>query len=137
MMKIYKTLQDIPEDIIYEIDWDMTPEEAIAKHLEWGPLRSQSMYESKYGDNETYYFCINTWKDDNVLHLIYRKGFDSLELGKFDIQYTPTENLTLIAETSFIERVGNVDIDFNGMGFHLTTELPLVQASGNCGGCAC
>jgi len=29
-------------DIINSVNWEMTPEEAISLHLEWGPLRSVS-----------------------------------------------------------------------------------------------
>jgi len=86
-----KKLCDIPQDIMDEVDWEMTPEEAIAKHLEWGPLRSQSMYESKYGDNVTIYFVINTWGKEEKLQLVKRKGFDSWDLGQFDI---PDDMLT-------------------------------------------
>lgn len=81
---MYKKFTDIPNEVVYAIDWEMTPEEAIALHLEWGPLRSQSMYNSRDKDNETIYFCVNTWDEKKQLHLIKRKGFDVYELGKFD-----------------------------------------------------
>jgi hypothetical protein len=70
-------------DIINSVDWEMTPEEAIALHLEWGPLRSQAYYNSRDSDNETVYFVINTWKNPPVLTLVRRKGFDSEDLGVF------------------------------------------------------
>ena len=49
------SLSDIKKDfhLINSVDWDMTPEEAIALHLEWGPLRSQKYYNSRDNDNET------------------------------------------------------------------------------------
>ena len=47
--------------LLDSIDWEMTPEEAIALHLEWGPLRDQSYYNSRDSNNETVYFIINTW----------------------------------------------------------------------------
>ena len=59
-------------DLVNSVDWDMTPEEAIALHLEWGPLRSQSYYNSRDNENETVYFVINTWKKPPVLTLIRR-----------------------------------------------------------------
>jgi len=70
-------------NLINSVDWDMTPEEAIALHLEWGPLRSQAYYNSRDNDNETVYFVINTWKNSPILTLVRRKGFDSEELGEF------------------------------------------------------
>jgi hypothetical protein len=78
-------LQEIKNDfdLINAVDWEMTPEEAIALHLEWGPLRSQAYYNSRDNDNETVYFVINTWKRPPILTLVRRKGFDSEELGNF------------------------------------------------------
>ncbi len=70
-------------DIVNSVDWEMTPEEAIALHLEWGPLRSQKYYNSRDNDNETVYFVINTWKRPPILTLVRRKGFDSEDLGNF------------------------------------------------------
>jgi hypothetical protein len=72
-------------NLINSVDWDMTPEEAIALHLEWGPLRSQNYYNSRDNNNETVYFVINTWKNPPVLTLVRRKGFDSEELGNFSL----------------------------------------------------
>jgi len=70
-------------DIINALDLNMTPEEAVALHLEWGPLRSQAYYNSRDTDNETVYFVINTWRLPPILTLVRRKGFDSEELGNF------------------------------------------------------
>ena len=78
-------LKDIKENtrLVNSVDWEMTPEEAIALHLEWGPLRSQAYYNSRDNNNETVYFVINTWKKPPILTLVRRKGFDSEELGSF------------------------------------------------------
>ena len=80
-------LHDIKNNynLVNSVDWNMTPEEAIALHLEWGPLRSQSYYNSRDNDNETVYFVINTWKKTPILTLIRRKGFDSEEVGNFKL----------------------------------------------------
>lgn len=80
-------LSDIKKDtnLLNSIDWEMTPEEAIALHLEWGPLRSQSYYNSRDNSNETVYFVIDTWKSKPALKLIRRKGFDSEELGIYEL----------------------------------------------------
>ncbi len=72
-------------DLVNSVDWEMTPEEAIALHLEWGPLRSQAYYNSRDNDNETVYFVINTWKRPPILTLVRRRGFDSEELGNFKL----------------------------------------------------
>ncbi|OQY53238.1 MAG: hypothetical protein B6230_00810 [Desulfobacteraceae bacterium 4572_89] len=93
-------LHDIKTDynLVNAVDWEMTPEEAIALHLEWGPLRSQSYYNSRDNDNETVYFVINTWKKQPILTLVRRKGFDSEELGNFKLP----RNL----EDEFMEGIG-------------------------------
>lgn len=95
------TLNDIKNNynLLYSIDWEMTPEEAIALHLEWGPLRSQAYYNSRDNDNETIYFVIDTWKNPPILILVKRKGFDSEELGKFKLP----DNL----EKTFLKQIGN------------------------------
>ena len=62
------------------LDWEMTPEEAIALHLEWGPLRDLSYYNSRDANNETVYFVINTWKNPPLVTLVRRRGFDAEEL---------------------------------------------------------
>lgn len=72
-------------DIVNSVDWDMTPEEAIALHLEWGPLRSLSYYNSRDSNNETVYFVISTWKEKPNIKLVRRKGFDSEELASFHL----------------------------------------------------
>lgn len=76
-------LKDIKKDlnIVNAVDWDMTPEEAIALHLEWGQLRGQAYYRDH--NSETVYFSINTWKNPPIVSLIKRKGFDSEELSTF------------------------------------------------------
>jgi hypothetical protein len=93
-------LHDIKNDynLVNAVDWEMTPEEAIALHLEWGPLRSQSYYNSRDNDNETVYFVINTWKRLPILTLVRRRGFDSEELGNFKLP----QNL----EVEFMDGIG-------------------------------
>jgi len=78
-----KDFKDIPLDIVNAIDWEMTPEESIAIHLEWGQLRNQKYYMDK--DHVTIYFCVYTWKIPHTIQLIKRKGFDVFTLGTFDI----------------------------------------------------
>ncbi|ACN17137.1 conserved hypothetical protein [Desulforapulum autotrophicum HRM2] len=78
-------LNDIKKNlnVLNAVDWDMTPEEAIALHLEWGPLRDLSYYNSRDNNNETVYFVMNTWKNPPIITLVRRRGFDSEELASF------------------------------------------------------
>lgn len=80
-----RNLRDINTELQNEIQWEMTPEEAIALHLEWGPLRNQAYYNSRDSENETIYFIINTWKSEPQLQLVKRKGFDMETIGKFKL----------------------------------------------------
>ncbi|MDA3916577.1 MAG: hypothetical protein PF690_06360 [Deltaproteobacteria bacterium] len=95
-MNIHEIKDDF--DLVNSVDWEMTPEEAIALHLEWGPLRSQAYYNSRDNENETVYFVINTWKKPPVLTLIRRKGFDSEDIGNFRLP----KNL----EDDFMKEIG-------------------------------
>jgi hypothetical protein len=95
-MKIHELKKDY--NLVNSIDWEMTPEEAIALHLEWGPLRSQAYYNSRDNENETVYFVIDTWKKLPILTLVRRKGFDSEYLGMFTL---PKE-----LEDNFMKEVG-------------------------------
>lgn len=94
------TLEEIKKDlnIVNNVDWEMTPEEAIALHLEWGPLRDLSYYNSRDANNETIYFVVNTWKTPPLVSLVRRKGFDSEDLVTF--------NLPERLEKTFMESVG-------------------------------
>ncbi len=80
-------LNDIKKNlnIVNAVDWNMTPEEAIALHLEWGPLRDLSYYNSRDNNNETVYFVMNTWKKKPFITLVRRKGFDSEEIASFPL----------------------------------------------------
>lgn len=95
-MKIHEIKDNF--NLVNSVDWEMTPEEAIALHLEWGPLRSQAYYNSRDNENETVYFVINTWKKPPILTLIRRKGFDSEDLGNFRLP----KNL----EDDFMKEIG-------------------------------
>jgi len=47
------------------------------------------------------------------------------------------DDVILVADKDLLSRVGDINVDFNGMGFNLSTEIPLVKASMSCGGCSC
>jgi len=99
------TLDELREDreLVNSINWDMTPEEAISLHLEWGPLRDQSYYNSRDSENETVYFIISTWEEVPTLYLVKRKGFSS--------DYVLIMELPERFVKDFIDEVGN----FNGV----------------------
>jgi len=82
-VKKYNNLKELPIEICNAIDFDITPDEAIALHLEWGQLRSQKYYNTS--SDSTFHFCINTWGKKLELNLVKRKGFDSWVIGIFDV----------------------------------------------------
>jgi len=69
-----------------EIDWDMTPEEAVTMYLEWGnnwrrgeraPVRSKRDVSN--------YFVLNTWQRPPVVMLVQRNSEGVEELAVLDI----------------------------------------------------
>ena len=69
-----------------DIDWGMTPEEAVTMYLEWGnnwrrgeraPVRSKSDVSN--------YFVLNTWQRPPVVMLVQRNSEDMQELAELDI----------------------------------------------------
>ncbi|MBW2344341.1 MAG: hypothetical protein JRF53_10095 [Deltaproteobacteria bacterium] len=60
-------LEDIKNDmeLVNDIDWDMTPEEAVTLYLEWGNNWSHGkMIRSK--EDVSHYFVLNTWEDTGL-----------------------------------------------------------------------
>jgi len=82
-----KTLKDIKNDrrLINEIDWDMTPDEAVRLYLEWGNnwTRGNDVIRSK--KDVSHYFAVNNWKDKPVIYFIRRNSEDAHELAKFEM----------------------------------------------------
>jgi hypothetical protein len=69
-----------------DIDWDMTPEEAVTLYLEWGnnwrcgeraPVRSKN--------DVSIYFVLNTWQRPPVITLVRRNSECMEELVTLDL----------------------------------------------------
>lgn len=65
-----------------DIDWDLTPEDAVTMYLEWGnndwrgeraPVRSKS--------DESVYFVVDAWENPPVIRLIRRNSENAVELA--------------------------------------------------------
>ena len=93
-------LNDIKKDLnlINQIEWEMTPEDAVMRYLEWGnnPALGKQVIRSKR-DYSTY-FVVNTWYDP-VIYLIRRNSEDAKELAT--IRMPPD------LERRFLESVGH------------------------------
>lgn len=82
------TLEDLKRrpELVDEINWDMTPEEAVRLYLEWGNnwargdgyvIRSKSDY--------TTYFVVNCWSRPYYIYLLRRNSEEAQELARFEL----------------------------------------------------
>lgn len=72
--------------IIDEIDWKMTPEEAVRLYLEWGNnwARGDGYVIASKTDYTTY-FVVNCWKRPYMIYLIKRNSEEAQELAQFEL----------------------------------------------------
>ena len=68
-------------DLLNEIDWEMTPEEAVRLYLEWGNNWASGNYVIRSKNDEALYFVVNTWKDKPVIYLVRRNSEDAKEIA--------------------------------------------------------
>jgi hypothetical protein len=82
------SLEDLKKkpDLIDEINWDMTPEEAVRLYLEWGNnwARGDGYVIRSKGDFTTY-FVVNCWNRPYYIYLIRRNSDEATELAKFEL----------------------------------------------------
>jgi len=73
-------------DIVNEIDWDMTPEEAVRLYLEWGNnwARGDGYVIASKSDYTTY-FVVNCWNRPYMIYLIQRNSDEARELAAFEL----------------------------------------------------
>lgn len=78
------TLEDIRNDfdLLNNIDWKMTPEEAVRLYLEWGNNWAHSNYVIRSSDDVSYYFVVNSWEVVPVIYLIRRNSEEAVEMAK-------------------------------------------------------
>lgn len=72
-------------DIFNEIDWDMTPEEAVRLYLEWGNNWIGGKHMTRNGSEVSVYFTVFAWEDPPVIYLNRRSMKDAEELARIDI----------------------------------------------------
>jgi len=80
-------LQDIKNDdeLLYAIDWNMTPEEAVRLYLEWGNNWVGGDYVIRSKDDVTHYFVVNTWAAEPVIYFIRRNSDEAVELAEINM----------------------------------------------------
>jgi len=81
------TLEEIQKDtqLINDIDWDMTPEEAVTLYLEWGNNWAHGNYVIRSKNDVSHYFVINNWDEKPVIFLVRRNSEEVKEIAKFDM----------------------------------------------------
>lgn len=82
------TLEELKQraDLIDEINWEMTPEEAVRLYLEWGNnwARGDGYVIRSKGDYTTY-FVVNCWNKPYFIYLIRRNSDEAHELARFEL----------------------------------------------------
>ncbi len=86
-------------ELLNNINWEMTPEEAVTLYLEWGNNWARSNYVIRSKNDVAYYFAVNTWEERPVIYLIRRNSEDTQELAR--IHMPPA------LEKCFLESIGN------------------------------
>lgn len=86
-------------EVVNDIDWDMTPEEAVTLYLEWGNNWSHGKHLVRSKDDVSHYFVVNTWEDSPVIYLIRRNSDGAVEVAKLTLPEDLGER--------FLEHVGH------------------------------
>lgn len=68
-------------EILNQIDWEMTPEEAVRLYLEWGNNWAHSNYVIRSKSDVTCYFMVYAWEGPPVIYLIRRNSEQAEELA--------------------------------------------------------
>lgn len=65
------------------IDWEMTPEDAVAIYLEWGNngYRGGYQYAVRGKEDDSHYFVISTWNEQPTVTLLHRNSDGATELA--------------------------------------------------------
>jgi hypothetical protein len=73
------------QKLINDINWDMTPEEAVRLYLEWGNNWTRGNYVIRGKDDVSLYFVVNTWGETPVVYLIRRNSDAAEELAEIEL----------------------------------------------------
>ena len=73
-------------DLLDEVDWEMTPEQAVKLYLEWGNTDwGSGKYVIRSKSDYTTYFVVNCWSKPYYIYLIRRNSDEAVELAKFEL----------------------------------------------------
>jgi len=96
MMQIDEIRQN--RQLLNDIDWNMTPEEAVRLYLEWGNNWARGNYVIRSKNDVSHYFVVNTWKGKPVIFLVRRNSEEAVELAEIQLP----ENL----QDRFLDSIG-------------------------------
>lgn len=89
------TLKDFS---LYNIDWDMTPEQAVTMYLEWGNNDWKTQYPPvRSKDDVSIYFVVDTWSNPPVIRLVQRNSENAKDLFSMPV---PDELLPAFKEAN-------------------------------------
>jgi len=71
--------------LVDQIDWEMTPHEAVTLYLEWGNNWAHGTYVIRSKEDEAHYFVVNTWKDRPIIYLVRRNSEMAEELAEIEL----------------------------------------------------
>ena len=71
--------------LLNDIDWEMTPEEAVRLYLEWGNNWARGNYVIRSKKDETLYFAVSTWKEPPIIYLIRRNSQEAKEIARIEM----------------------------------------------------
>jgi hypothetical protein len=80
MLRLEQVKKNI--SLLNEIDWDMTPEEAVRLYLEWGNNWARGNYVIRSKDDVSHYFVVDAWDEVPKIYLIRRNSEDTQELAE-------------------------------------------------------
>ena len=85
MKKIDELSRNI--ELLNTVEWDLDPAVAVGRHLEWGAGWACDDYSVFGSGDESVYFAVSTWKENPVVVLVRRRGFEYEELAEFNLPY--------------------------------------------------
>jgi hypothetical protein len=80
-------MTDLREFKDLEIDWNMTPADAVALYLEWGNTGYGGGYQNRVTSKDDYsnYFMISSWEDPPKVYLVRRNSDGAEYLAELEL----------------------------------------------------
>lgn len=68
-------MAELKDFALYNIDWDLTPEQAVTMYLEWGNNDWKNEYPPvRSKEDVSTYFVIDTWEQPPLIRLVRRNS---------------------------------------------------------------